>query len=78
MVGGSALKNNVLCLILIAVCGDSVCATEEGEACDTCPSDCGRCPLNPWEIALVIMALVLVIAVLSAVVLVRKQFKLNI
>jgi hypothetical protein len=30
-----------------ARCGDGICTADNGEACDTCPADCGSCPGCP-------------------------------
>ncbi|XP_071147062.1 atrial natriuretic peptide receptor 1-like [Mytilus edulis] len=40
-------------------CGDGTCAT--GEDCETCPKDCGSCPLKSWAIALIVTFLVLAV-----------------
>jgi len=29
------------------VCGTGVCSPEAGETCQTCPADCGECPVTP-------------------------------
>ncbi|CAH1772446.1 unnamed protein product [Owenia fusiformis] len=60
------------------VCGDENCETIEGEDCETCPKDCGRCPLQTWEIALIVVAILIVFIVLGAIVgyFVWKQQKL--
>ncbi|XP_045157129.2 atrial natriuretic peptide receptor 1-like [Mercenaria mercenaria] len=36
-----------------AECGDNVCETDEGEDCESCPKDCGKCPLKAWQLALI-------------------------
>ncbi|KAL4236675.1 hypothetical protein ACF0H5_005059 [Mactra antiquata] len=36
-----------------AECGDDVCEDNEGEDCETCPKDCGKCPLKAWQLALI-------------------------
>ncbi|XP_060558580.1 atrial natriuretic peptide receptor 1-like [Ruditapes philippinarum] len=36
-----------------AECGDDVCEENEGEDCESCPKDCGKCPLKAWQIALI-------------------------
>ncbi|MDP6943299.1 MAG: hypothetical protein QF464_04045, partial [Myxococcota bacterium] len=28
-------------------CGDGVCAPDDGETCESCPADCGDCPVEP-------------------------------
>lgn len=35
------------------VCGDGSCDTDQSEDCSTCPKDCGKCPLQTHEIALI-------------------------
>lgn len=37
------------------ICGDNKCETLEKETCETCPIDCGKCPLKPGELAAVIV-----------------------
>lgn len=49
------------------VCGDSKCETVEGESCETCPADCGKCPLKVWEISLIVVALVFFIGTISGI-----------
>ncbi|XP_052256190.1 speract receptor-like isoform X4 [Dreissena polymorpha] len=50
------------------VCGDTICELELLETCDTCPMDCGRCPLRAWQIGLIvgfsILGFLLVVAVI--------------
>ncbi|XP_052256340.1 atrial natriuretic peptide receptor 1-like [Dreissena polymorpha] len=48
-----------------AVCGDDLCNDAEGETCETCPKDCGKCPLKGWQIG--IIAAFSFLAVLAAV-----------
>ncbi len=38
-------------LAVALFCGDGVCSADIGEACDTCPADCGACPGCPMGFA---------------------------
>lgn len=38
-------------------CGDGTCELSDGEDCESCPKDCGKCPLKAWEIALIVIFL---------------------
>jgi hypothetical protein len=49
------------------VCGDSNCETTEGENCETCPKDCGKCPLKTWEIGLIAAAGVVFIGTIAGI-----------
>ncbi|XP_045159453.1 atrial natriuretic peptide receptor 1-like [Mercenaria mercenaria] len=49
------------------VCGDGKCETTEGEDCEVCPKDCGRCPLKAWEIALIAVAGVVFIGTIAGI-----------
>ncbi|KAH3697141.1 hypothetical protein DPMN_084629, partial [Dreissena polymorpha] len=55
-------------LIKPGVCGDGECDTILLETCDTCPMDCGRCPIRAWQIGLIvgfsILGFLLVLAVI--------------
>ncbi|XP_069127745.1 atrial natriuretic peptide receptor 2-like [Argopecten irradians] len=42
-------------------CGNGACETEDGEDCETCPKDCGTCPLKDWQIALIATAGILIL-----------------
>ena len=53
--------------INFAVCGDSNCETVEGENCETCPKDCGKCPLKTWEIALIAAAGVIFVGTIVSI-----------
>ncbi|XP_052776488.1 atrial natriuretic peptide receptor 1-like [Mya arenaria] len=55
-------KTNVLQRI---VCGDGLCEKTEdadSETCDSCPADCGKCPLKTWEIVLIAVAILICFA----------------
>lgn len=49
------------------VCGDGKCETVEGETCEVCPKDCGRCPLKVWEISLIALALLIFVGTISGI-----------
>ncbi|KAL4235759.1 hypothetical protein ACF0H5_004151 [Mactra antiquata] len=49
------------------VCGDANCETLEGETCETCPADCGKCPLKVWEIALIAVAMVIFVGTIAGI-----------
>ncbi|XP_052777167.1 atrial natriuretic peptide receptor 2-like [Mya arenaria] len=36
-----------------AECGNGDCESDEGEDCESCPKDCGKCPLKAWQIGLI-------------------------
>ncbi|XP_062592724.1 atrial natriuretic peptide receptor 1-like [Saccostrea cucullata] len=44
-----------------SVCGDGTCDTDLLEDCSTCPRDCGKCPLQAHEIALIVVFSCLVV-----------------
>ncbi|XP_052777457.1 atrial natriuretic peptide receptor 1-like isoform X2 [Mya arenaria] len=58
-------KTNVLPRV---VCGDDLCEKTDdtdSETCNNCPADCGRCPLESWEIALIVVAFLIFLASLA-------------
>ena len=52
----------------ILVCGDRLCEVEEGETCETCPSDCGRCPLDAYVYAIIASVCILIMATFISIV----------
>lgn len=68
------MKTRDICLkpvlALKTECGDGLCEEEEGEACDTCPRDCGRCPLKAWQIGLIGAAAGFIILVFAGIIIV--------
>ncbi|KAJ8306224.1 hypothetical protein KUTeg_016769 [Tegillarca granosa] len=54
------------------VCGDSNCESSEGEDCESCPKDCGTCPLKSWQLALIAVFSVLIVAGIVGVIIKRK------
>ena len=65
------------------VCGDDTCADAEGEDCESCPKDCGKCPLKAWQLALIGFFSLLVVVGVIAVFVVRltciyEHFKYNV
>ncbi|XP_076462753.1 LOW QUALITY PROTEIN: atrial natriuretic peptide receptor 1-like [Babylonia areolata] len=52
------------------VCGDGVCEEEgEEETCDKCPKDCGNCPLQGYEIGLIVGGLFIVLVIIVSILL---------
>lgn len=47
-------------------CGDGECADDED--CETCPKDCGKCPLKGWEIGLIVLFLTLLLVGIGIVI----------
>ncbi|XP_046566665.1 LOW QUALITY PROTEIN: atrial natriuretic peptide receptor 1-like [Haliotis rubra] len=50
------------------VCGDFRCEGLEGEDCSSCPKDCGVCPLEGWQIAIIGVFVVIIVAVILGIV----------
>ena len=53
-------------------CGDGKCEDLEGENCDVCPADCGNCPLEAWQLALIGVGVALVLGAAIGVLIVRQ------
>ncbi|XP_069126891.1 atrial natriuretic peptide receptor 1-like [Argopecten irradians] len=50
-----------------AVCGDGTCDPEED--CTTCVADCGKCPLEPWAWALIVLGILSVVVIFGGLLL---------
>ncbi|KAK3089985.1 hypothetical protein FSP39_008227, partial [Pinctada imbricata] len=61
-----ALEAEVI-VIAKSSCGDGSCDTADGESCETCPRDCGNCPLEPWAYGLIATFVVLILIAVGAV-----------
>ena len=58
----------------IIECGDGKCEDLEGENCDVCPADCGNCPLEAWQLALIGVGVALILGAAIGVLIVRQLF----
>ena len=56
------------------VCGDDVCDAEDGEECETCPADCGSCPLEPWQMGLISAFLAIFLFIIIVIIVVSFLF----
>ncbi|XP_074641459.1 atrial natriuretic peptide receptor 1-like [Tubulanus polymorphus] len=41
-------------------CGNADCESVNGETCENCPADCGKCPMKPWLIAIIAIVAVII------------------
>lgn len=57
-----------------SVCGDGSCDKDQREDCSTCPKDCGKCPLQAHEIALIVIFICL-IAIAGVIVVIYFQYQ---
>ncbi|XP_064626597.1 atrial natriuretic peptide receptor 1-like isoform X2 [Lineus longissimus] len=60
-------------------CDNGVCETSSGETCSNCPADCGACPLEVWQLALIAVAAVIAFALFLALIIyfVRQKQKMS-
>lgn len=52
------------------MCGNEVCESDVDEDCSVCPKDCGRCPLESWEIGLIAASVLMIFVVIGIIYLV--------